>query len=255
MPEEAQPVGGDGIFATTRWTIVLGAAHTRVPGSQEALAEIFKRYWKPLYGFARAGGMPPDQAQDGIQDFFVYLIENRIIAHADRTRGRFRTFLLACLRNFLHTAHRRASAQKRGGEFHFVPLDAPTLEEAEMQHQSIRWDPEEAFDAQWALAVFERALARLRAEAAERKREHLFDHLQPFLTGGGEMGTETYAAVAERMNVSIPMVKTAISRLRERFRAMLREEVATTVSEPDEVDDEMRHLRRMLALALGHREK
>lgn len=253
MSDRPQPSTPQTVFATTRWTVVLDAAQTRAPGSKEALAELFRRYWKPLYGFARAAGHQPEQAQDAIQDFFLHLIEKRIIAHADRNRGRFRTFLLACLRNFLHSAFRRDNAQKRGREFLFIPLEADALIEAEQLQQGVGSDAEAAFDAQWALAIFERALARLRAEAQERKREHLFDELRSFLTTA-DTSSESYAEKAERLQVTVPMLKSAVGRLRERFRTFLREEVATTVEEPDEVDDEMRHLRDVLGRTLGRQE-
>lgn len=245
---------GERCFATTRWTVVLGAASTRAPGAREAMAELCRRYWKPLYGFARARGLSPELAQDRTQDFFVYFIEHQVIAHADRNRGRFRTFLLACLQNFLHSAGRKESAYKRGGGFEFVALDVTTLEEAEQLHQTLRCDAEDAFDAQWALAVFDRSLNRLRDEAVARERAHFFDELRPFLAGEGEAcGPDSYHAVAGRLGVSLPMVKSAINRLRERFRTTLREEVAVTLAEPDEVDDEMRHLRAVLARTLGRR--
>ena len=250
LPEQISPART--IFATTQWTVVLASAESQGPGSGEALTRLCQTYWKPLFGYVRQRGYSIHEAQDLVQDFFVHLLEKRVLAHADRTRGRFRTFLLTCLQNFLTSAYRQAHSQRRGGDVEVVPLDIRAVEEMECANLRPGSDPVEAFDAAWAQAVFDRALARLRSEADDRGRRDLLENLQAFLTGESpDNEVEKCAAVAARLGVSLSMVKTAISRLRQRFRALLREEVAVTVAVPDEVDAELQHLRRMLLLTLG----
>jgi RNA polymerase sigma factor (sigma-70 family) len=240
------------IFATTQWTVVLASAESQAPGASAALTHLCQTYWKPLFGYVRQRGYPVHEAQDLVQDFFVYLLEKRVLAHADRTRGRFRTFLLTCLQNFLTSAYRHANTQRRGGDVEVVPLDSQAIDEMERASTRAGSDPVEAFDAAWAQAVFDRAIARLRTEADDRGRRDLLENLSAFLTGESpDREMEKCAAVASRLGVSLSMVKTAISRLRQRFRALLREEVAATVAAPDEVDEELQHLRRMLLITLG----
>ena len=231
---------------------MLASAESQAPGSAAALTHLCQTYWKPLFGYVRRRGYSVHEAQDAVQDFFVFVLEKRVLAHADRARGRFRTFLLTCLQNFLNSAYRHAHTQRRGGDVTVVPLDSQAIEEMERANRREGSDPVEAFDAAWAQAVFDRALARLRAEADDRGRRDLLENLQAFLTGDPpNREPEKCAAVAARLGASVSMVKTAISRLRQRFRALLREEVAVTVAAPDEVDEELQHLRRMLLLTLG----
>jgi len=158
------------IFATTQWTVVLASAESQAPGASAALTHLCQTYWKPLFGYVRQRGYPVHEAQDLVQDFFVYLLEKRVLAHADRTRGRFRTFLLTCLQNFLTSAYRHANTQRRGGDVEVVPLDSQAIDEMERASTRAGSDPVEAFDAAWAQAVFDRAIARLRTEADDRGR-------------------------------------------------------------------------------------
>ena len=243
---------GAGSFATTRWTVVLTAAETRAPGAEAALAVLCERYWAPLYGFIRRTGRGAEEAQDLVQAFFLHLLENRVVAGADRRRGRFRTYLLGCLTNFLAKDHRRSTALKRGGAFHFVPLD----EEPSDGHGSFAapadWSPERAFDVGWAEAVVARALKVLRDEAAARGKERWFTELREFLSGeerAGEAEPESYREIAGRLGIPEATLKTTIRRLRLRFREIVRAEVARTVDSPEDVDAELRHLREMLVFA------
>lgn len=229
---------GGGVFATTRWTLVAASAETHAPGSREALAQLCKTYWKPLYCYVQHRVRDPNAAQDHVQEFFLHLLENKLIARADPERGRFRSYLLTCLQNFLHSDRRRAQAQKRGGAVSFVSYD---LAYDVASDESI--SPEESFDSAWAAELFDRAVARLRAEAAARGRERIFLELQGALAGD----SEPLATLAERVGLLLPTLKTALNRMRVRFREVLREEVVNTVGSDDEVDDELRHLLSLLA--------
>ncbi|MBS0660787.1 MAG: sigma-70 family RNA polymerase sigma factor [Verrucomicrobia bacterium] len=229
---------GSGVFATTRWTLVAASAETQEPGSREALAQLCRTYWKPLYCYVQHRVRDPIAAQDLVQEFFLHLLEHKLIARADPERGRFRSYLLTCLQNFLRSDRRRAQAQKRGGAVAFVSYEQAFGVAAE-EHIT----PEESYDAAWAAELFDRALARLRAEAAARGRERIFLELQGALAGEAE----PLAVLAERVGLLLPTLKTALNRMRTRFREVLREEVVNTVGSDDEVDDELRHLLSLLA--------
>ncbi len=253
MPALAESEG-NGIFATTRWTLVLASAETQTPGSREALAELCQTYWRPLYCYVRGRGVDLHQAQDQVQGFFLHLLEDRVISRADRRRGRFRTFLLSCLRNYLSHEYRRATAQKRGGGLELIALDSLAVEEYERAAPAVEWEPERAFDAEWALAVISRARSRLREESAARGKAKLFDDLARYLPGeNADAPEESWTDAAANLGVAEAALKSAVWRLRERFRECMREEIARTVEEPDEVDGELQYLREVLALALQQR--
>ena len=247
-------------FRTTHWTAVLAAgadADTETPGAASAALELFCRsYWAPLYPFARRRGSDPDAAQDLVQAFFLHLLEHRVLAGADRHRGRFRTYLLGCFSNFLVNAHKHAAVGKRGGAFLFVPLDDVNPADLERRAAAQDWSPECAFDVSWALAVVDRAVQELRAEATQRGKARWFDELRNFLPGSTDpalgdnhAATESGRALAGRLGITAEALKTAVHRLRARFRELVREEVARTVETPDEIDAELRHLRATLSFA------
>ncbi len=250
--DRPNPVGeGDRLFVTTCWTLVLASAQTEASGANDALSELCRLYWSPLYIFVRRRGYDVHRAQDLVQGFFLHLLENRVISMADRERGRFRTFLLSCLRNFLAKDYERANAQKRGGAVEIVPLDAHAVEEFERQAGQAEWEPEEAYDLAWALAVLERARLRLHEEADQKGRAEVFAELRRFLPGATpEPADGALAAAASRLGLGLATLKSAVHRMRLRFRALMREEVARTVEMPDEVDEELRYLRSILGRAL-----
>ena len=229
-------------FATTRWSLVLAACGNVSPGADEALSTLCAAYWYPLYAFLRRRGYSPDAAQDLTQAFFARLLERerRVLRQANPARGRFRSFLLSSLRNFVANEWERSVAQKRGGGTELLSLDFQTAEDRFQLEPPSHETPERVFDRQWAVALLDRVITRLRAERSKAGKEHLFEHLKVYLTGDrAEIG---YAEVAERLGMSEGSIKQAVHRLRRRFRALIHEEIAQTVSSPEEVADEMRHL-------------
>ena len=232
-------------FAPTHWTVVFLSARTgsaTQSASDDALASLCRTYWPPLYTFVRRRGYGAADAQDLTQDFFIHLLGTDALARVDPKRGRFRTFMLAALKNFLANAHERRTALKRGGAFEFLPLDGVLAEtEAAVQlDEEIAGEEDRQFEERWAAALVTRALARLRAELAAEGKERLYDELQVFVTGAGTLPDQS--GTAARLGIPFATLRTHIRRLRERYRDILRAEVACTVATPAEVDDELRHL-------------
>jgi RNA polymerase sigma factor (sigma-70 family) len=240
-------------FMTTRWSVVLSCSDsaTDEQKAQTALAELCKIYWRPVFAFiCRQGHSVPD-AQDLTQEFFSRVIKGRLLQSADRDKGRFRSLLLKALQRFLHDQGDKRQARKRGGDLRFVSWDDWMTEAP--SHLSIpeqecgNWSPERIFDVRWAATVVERALRRLGDECEKRGRRHVFDVLSSYLTADRE--DVSYAKFARVLGVQETAVKNLVYRLRERYRALLREEVAETVSGADEVDDELRYLCAALSAA------
>lgn len=232
-------------FATTHWSVVLAAGRAPDAASRDALETLCARYWMPLYAYVRRHGHPPEDAQDLTQAFFAFLLQKNTLARAERARGRFRSFLLASLRHFLADEADRARALKRGGGATILPLEFETGERAYTREPADNTTPEQVYERRWALALLDHVLARLRDEHVREGRAALFDALGPCLAGAG--AGQPQAELAERLGITVPAVKAAIHRLRRRYRALLREEVAQTVATDDEVDDELRHLLGVLA--------
>jgi RNA polymerase sigma factor (sigma-70 family) len=231
-------------FLTTQWSMVLAAGGTASDemSQTQALATLCELYWYPLYAFVRRRGYDPDAAQDLTQSFFARVIEKAYLRDATPTRGRFRSFLLGSLKHFLANEWDHAHALKRGGGVTVLPLDVE-LGDGENRYRLEPADdetPEHLFERQWALALLERTLARLREEHAEAGKGAQFDVLKPVLTG--EPLDETYAQLGERLGMSEGAVKVAVHRLRRRMRALLEEEIARTVADPREADDEIQYL-------------
>jgi RNA polymerase sigma-70 factor (ECF subfamily) len=231
-------------FETTRWSVVVAAGGEDSSAARAALATLCDTYWYPLYAYVRRRGTSADDARDLTQGFLASLLERRDFEHVRQERGRFRSFLLASLRHYLSNdvAHRRAL--KRGGGITFLPL---AFDEAEGRY---RIEPEESttpetlYERRWALTVIERVLSQLRREWEAAGRETEFDELKSCLLGVNPSGG--YAAIAARLGISEGAVKTAVHRLRRRFQGELRTHIAETVSDPDDVDDEIRFLVRAL---------
>jgi RNA polymerase sigma factor (sigma-70 family) len=228
-------------FLTTQWGLVTTASEEGASEARVALGELYRVYCHPVYAFIRRRGYGRQDAQDLTQDFFVYLLEKSALGRADPQRGRFRSFLLGTLDHFLAHAAERARTLKRGGDCQFVYLDDDT---AENRYQlAARMTAEKIFEARWAAALIEAALARLRVELQASGKGRLFEVLQNFLLSGEDA---SYQQVANRLGLSLGAVKTAIHRMRSRYRALLREEVGRTVATPAEVEDELRCLRAAL---------
>jgi RNA polymerase sigma-70 factor (ECF subfamily) len=226
-------------FPTTSWTVVL-AAGGHAPGSAEALASLCAAYWYPIYAFVRRRGYAREEAEDLTQDFFARMLEHDTLAKARRERGRFRSFLLASVTNFLTNEWDRGRAQKRGGACVTLSLDFQSGEERYNREPSHRLTPEALFEQQWALAVLEHVLARLRLEHARKGHEAQFDRLKPFLTGDQDTGAYHQSAID--LNTSEAAVRTAVHRLRRHYAELLRQEIAATLADPGEVDGEIHSL-------------
>jgi RNA polymerase sigma-70 factor (ECF subfamily) len=232
-----------GGFATTQWSVVLAAARSRDPGARDALDQLCRTYWPPLYVFARRKGHTPEQAEDLTQGFFARLIERGTLRGVERERGRFRSFLRACFARFIADEHDREGALKRGGRGAVVPLDAHALE-AELPTALVDTiTPEVLFERRWAVVVLDTALRAVHLDYAASGKERVFEALRPTLVGGSE---EPYRALAEGLGMSEGALKVAVHRLRRRFTSALRAEIARTV-DPADVDDEIRHLLTVLA--------
>jgi RNA polymerase sigma-70 factor (ECF subfamily) len=238
-------------FATTRWSLVLAGAQLESGEQQarEALTELCRTYWRPIFSFVWRRGYSSEDAQDLTQDFFLMILETNWLRHADESRGRFRSFLLKSLQNFLNHAAERKEARKRGGDLQFVSWDewmAEAPSELSISTQAVDSSPpEQVFDLRWATTVVEQALRRLREECEAKGRLRLFETLSPHLIT--ERAEISYAALAKSLGVAETMVKKQLHNLRQRYRWLLRDEVTHTVDNPADVDDEIRHLCSVLA--------
>jgi RNA polymerase sigma-70 factor (ECF subfamily) len=231
---------GRRVFVTTHWSVVLTAGRSDTTRARAALEQLCRNYWHPLYAYVRRAGYSREEAQDLTQEFFARLLAQNTVARADPARGRFRSFLLASLKHFLVNEWERAHAQKRGGYAQFLALDYDTAETRWVQPVAPGDTPDRAFDRQWALALLDVVLGRVRKEYADSGRDELFVGLKDTLTGG--RSEIPYRELAARLGLSEGAVKVAAHRLRQRYRELLREEIASTVAGPEEVKEELKHL-------------
>ena len=227
-------------FHTTHWTIVLAAREKDGTVAREALASLCSTYWYPLYAFIRRQGSSPHQAEDLTQEFFFRFLERHSLGSVQPDGGKFRSFLLACLKNFLSNERERARAQRRGGGQSLVPLSGSDAETRYSLEPADQRAPEAVFDRRWAFAVLERTMTELRHEYATAGKSELFEAFQSFLPGG--RGDTSRADLAAKRGVSPGAIDVAVHRLRQRFGALLREQVAQTVSSEAEVEEEIRYL-------------
>jgi len=252
-PDTPHDGRSDAQFKTTRWSIVLSCADSGSDDAeaQAALAELCKIYWRPVFAFiCRQGHSVPD-AQDLTQDFFARVIKGRLLQSANQNRGRFRSLLLKALQRFLQDEADKRSSRKRGGDLHFVSWDdwmaeAPSRLSIPTK-DSESWSPERIFDVRWAATVVERALRQLGDECEKRGRRRVFDVLSVCLTG--EREDISYAKFSKTLGLSEMALKSLAHRLRARYRALLREEVARTVEKPSEIEEELRYLCSALTAA------
>jgi len=236
----ASPFVRAGQFATTHWSIVLAAGERGSPESETALATLCETYWYPLYAYVRRRGHTAEDAQDLTQAFFAVLLEKEYVRAADRERGRFRSFLLTALKRFLSKERNKARAQKRGGGRLTISLDIESGESLYAREPSHEWTPERVFERRWALTLLDQTMARLRRKYVETGKAELFDRLKAFVAGEGD--APAYGEVAKEMGMTEGAVKVAVHRLRQRYRDALRSEIAQTVADPADVDDELDHL-------------
>ena len=227
-------------FATTHWSLVLAARldDAGQPQAREALEQLCRAYWYPLYAFVRYRGYASHEAQDLTQAFFTRVLETDGLASATPERGRFRSYLLGAMKHYLSNEWQRANAAKRGGGERFVELDGLEPEARHALEPATSSDPDASFDRAWALEAVQRVLKTLRTEAEADGKVERFEALKASLTGAEPRRGET----AERLGLTPGAVKVAVHRLRQRYRELLRAEVAHTVADPADVDDELRHL-------------
>jgi RNA polymerase sigma-70 factor (ECF subfamily) len=240
-------------FTTTHWSIVLSCADlgSNEEKARRALAELCRIYWRPIFAFISHRGHALHDAQDLTQDFFLKVLEGHLLERADPERGRFRSLLLKALQNFLADMTHKERTRKRGGDFEFVAWD-DWMAEAPSQlsipsQQLDQWPPERIYDVRWAATVAERALRRLSEECQARGRRRVFDVLSSTLAS--DRDDVSYSSLAKTLGVQETAVKRLVHELRQRHRKLLREEVAQTVEDPTEVDEEVRYLCAALAAA------
>ncbi len=234
-------------FATTHWSLVVLAAgrqdgreDVRSSEAHRAMAELCRSYWYPLYAYTRRCGHEAHDAEDLTQEFFLQLLDKDFLTNIDRNRGKFRSFLLASLKHFLANQWDRSHATKRGGHASFVPLDALQAETRYRLEPACNLTPEKLYERQWAITVLEQVLARLQSEFESEGKRQIFDRLKDFLTVGRNAGG--HAQAATELGMTPGAVKVAVHRMRRRYRAILREEIAQTVATEDEINDEIRYL-------------
>jgi RNA polymerase sigma-70 factor (ECF subfamily) len=232
-------------FALTRWSVVLAAGSSDSTHARDALEKLCRTYWHPIYAFVRRQGHSPHDAQDLTQEFFARLLAKNYLGAVDRSKGRFRSFLLAALKHFLANEWDKAGAQKRGGHPVLIPINAQSAETSYGLEPVETITAEKIFERRWALTLLEQVLARLRVEYDRDGKAKLFEHLKSTLTG--ERRSVPYAEIAARLNTSEGAVKVAVHRLRQRYRELLREEIAHTVAGPEQVEEEIRALFSALA--------
>jgi RNA polymerase sigma factor (sigma-70 family) len=229
-------------FHTTRWSIIAAAAERASPKNREALTELCRQYWYPIYAFARRSGYDAHDSQDLTQSFFQHLLEQNALNRATPAKGRFRTFLLASFQNHLSHFRERARAIKRGGGQQLLSLDGETAEDRYWHEPADDLTPEKIFEARWTMTVLAEAMSRLSEEYASQGKTATFEALKSFLDPINAKTPPSYEEAADGLRVSVGAVKTLIYRLRKRYTALLREEVASTVLDPADIDDELRAL-------------
>ena len=231
-------------FATTHWSVVLAAKQGDASEAAAALEKLCRTYWPPLYAYIRRDGHDATEAQDLTQEFFARLLARDYLQHLHHQEGKFRSFLLAYLKNFLSEQRRKAGAQKRGGGCVFVSLNEPIGEEGYLLEPVDELTPDQVFERRWAQAVLQTALDRLREEYAARGQAALFERLQDYQPR--EPGGRSYAQLGDELGMTEAAVKSAVQRMRQRHRELLREEIAQTVTRPEEIEEELRHFRAVL---------
>jgi RNA polymerase sigma factor (sigma-70 family) len=232
-------------FATTHWSVVLNAGGRDSTDAVAALENLCRTYWYPLHAYIRRRGHGPQDAEDLTQEFFARLLEHRWLDAVEPAKGRFRSFLLMVLNRFLANEWDKLRAQKRGGGLRPLPLPVDSTETRHAREPATTTTPEQLFERQWALTLLDQVLLSLRAEYDRAGKTVLFDALKPCLVGSRE--NQPYAELGARLGMTEAAIKVAVSRLRARYRAQLKAEVARTVASPQDVEPELRHLFRVLA--------
>jgi RNA polymerase sigma-70 factor (ECF subfamily) len=228
-------------FVTTRWSLVQQAAAAPTGVGREALDRLCRDYWYPLYAYVRRRGWQPAEAQDATQEFLARLLARHALGQADPERGRFRTFLLAGLQNFLIDWQRAAARQCRGGQVGHLSLDFESAERRYALEPADPWTPDRLFQRRWAVTVLDRVYQRLEADYKRSGKHELYETLRPALAASADT---PYQELAAELGRSVAAVKVAVHRMRRRFRKLLRDEIAQTVELPGEIEEEIRELFR-----------
>jgi len=236
--EEATPVSDP--FNTTRWTMVLAASRRRTPESDAALESLCTSYWYPLYAYVRRRGHSKEDAEDLTQAFFARFLQKNYLEGLDASRGRFRAFLLAALKHFLANEWDKAQRKKRGGAVVHLPLNWGTADTTFASSVAQEPSPDAAYDREWAIALLNKVITRLETDCIAQGDGAQFQSLKIFLTAG--KGAIPYSGVAGELGMDEGAVRVAVHRLRKRYRALLRDEIAQTLEDPAQVDEEMRVL-------------
>jgi RNA polymerase sigma-70 factor (ECF subfamily) len=232
-------------FATTHWSVVLEAGEDGSPSATTAMERLCRTYWYPLYAYVRRAGYSTEDAQDLTQDFFARLLAKNYLELADRKRGKFRTFLLTSMKNHMtNDFHHRARA-KRGGGAQIVWLDGLAAETRFAAEPADANSPETFYERRWARTLLETSLRRLHEEYRSHGRGAVYDALKDYVWG--EKNTATYAEIAAQLGLTEEAVKKVVQRMRQRLRALLREEIGQTVTTVGEVEEEMRHIVQVLS--------
>lgn len=228
------------VFATTHWSVVQLAARNDTTRAQRALSDLCGGYWYPLYAFVRRQGFGAEDAQDLTQEFFAKFLSKNHLAELSPENGKFRSFLIACLKNFLANEWDKAHAAKRGGAQRVISFDEAKAEERYRLEPSHELSADKLFERRWALTLLDAVLAKLRAEFQRDGKESMFEKLKPCLAGSRE--SQPYSELAKEWNMTEGAVKVSVHRFRQRYRELLRAEIASTVSTANEVDEEIRYL-------------
>lgn len=244
MSNQVPSSEGPRTFPNTRWSLVFAARQPQSPESAAALEAICRAYWYPLYAYVRRSGQSPVDAEDLTQEFFCRLLAQRWLDSADREKGKLRTFLVVALKRFMSKEWRRASAQHRGGGQAHALFDT-AFAESRYATDANSLAPDEAFDQQWALALLDLAINRLRDEFSAAGKSGDFEVLKSCLTA--ERGSVDYAAVAKQLGVKEVAARVTVHRLRKRFREIYREEISQTLADGSDLESELRHLAAALA--------
>jgi RNA polymerase sigma factor (sigma-70 family) len=238
QPGPRRPDGAQ--FAGTHWTSVLNAGRSDSTQARSAMERLCQAYWQPIYAFIRREGHGPEDAEDLTQEFFTRLLAKNFLRNVDPTKGRFRSFLLAAVKHFLANEYDKARAQKRGGGVSLIPIERAAAETSYRREPVETVTPDKLFERRWALTLLENVLKLLREEYTSQGKTALFEALKATLTG--ERSSLPYSELGSKLGMSEGAVKVAVHRLRQRYREILREEIAHTVASPPEIDEEIRAL-------------
>ena len=250
-PTDDSGAGKGGQFMTTCWSAILLSAQSQAVGSGDAREELCQLYWYPLYAFIRRRGYNGDDAKDLTQGFFLFIFDHKALQRATPTKGKFRSFLLGSLKNYLSNVYQYENAIKRGGKIDFVSADFNDGEDRYSREPTDALTPDRIFDANCAIALLGQAFERLKEEYSAQGKGIIFETLRPFLDVSGAVQAPSYEVASEKLKVSGPGVKTLIHRFRKRYSEILREAVAQTVTDPTEIDDEIRSLCEALIASEG----